>query len=176
MKLRRIPRLHILSDLRQFSHRPTASSHFRWRPRQVKQPVRTLLGFPAARRFLMILMLSSAVRGVLVAELVELDSWPSSHRVGALLLSMTVNARGHINLCGNQLHSYRGTRPQKATNGLSDRMKEVEGVQSVKNQGRKALYNLLLTQHQPDLMKSCKESLKNGIMKSDRVGQSKLEV
>ena len=66
--------------------------------------------------------------------------------------------------------------PQKATNGLSDRMKEVEGVQSVKNQGRKALYNLLLTQHQPDLMKSCKESLKNGIMKSDRVGQSKLEV
>jgi hypothetical protein len=43
MKLRRTPRRQTRSDLRQFRHRPTASSHFRCLWRQVKHPVRDLL-------------------------------------------------------------------------------------------------------------------------------------
>jgi hypothetical protein len=48
MKFNRTPRRHILSDLRQFKHRPKASSHFKCLSRQVRQPVRVLFAFVSA--------------------------------------------------------------------------------------------------------------------------------
>ena len=48
MKFKRTPRLQILLDFRQLRHRPKASSHFRCRSRQVKQPVRVRLPFLSA--------------------------------------------------------------------------------------------------------------------------------
>jgi hypothetical protein len=46
IKLRRTPRWQTLPDFRQFWHRCSASSHFKWRSRHVRQPVRTLRGLP----------------------------------------------------------------------------------------------------------------------------------
>lgn len=43
------PRLHSRLPFRQFSHVGLASSHFRWRFRHVKQPVRTLCAGGATR-------------------------------------------------------------------------------------------------------------------------------
>lgn len=48
IKFNRTPRRHILSDLRQFRHRPKASSHFKCLSRQVRQPVRVLFAFVSA--------------------------------------------------------------------------------------------------------------------------------
>lgn len=48
MKFKRKPRLHKRLDLRQFWQLGRPSSHFKWRSRHVKHPVRTRLGLLAA--------------------------------------------------------------------------------------------------------------------------------
>jgi hypothetical protein len=50
MKFNRTPLLHTRLDFRQFKQFGRASSHFKCRSRQVKHPVRTLLGLLVAAR------------------------------------------------------------------------------------------------------------------------------
>lgn len=73
IKFNLTPRRHTLSDFRQLRHRPRASSHFRWRSRQVRQPVRVLLAFVSASvdAFLRVAL---GVRGELLCRLIGVPS------------------------------------------------------------------------------------------------------